>query len=183
MMREKRSSDILDSHRVRKVVEVCVPVAPPGLRHAGINGSRPAVRGWLTRRPHPQFGMRPTVRFAIAFGLTAGWVAFAVWVSGPWRSDLEDALGPLPAWLIPTLLGYIPALVIGLMAFTLMITRYREPPAVAAWPDVTVILAAWNEEDAIVSTLERIAGLEYPERIEVVLADNNSTARTPARAV
>jgi biofilm PGA synthesis N-glycosyltransferase PgaC len=136
------------------------------------------LRGWFTRRPHPQFGLRPTVRFVIAFALTAGWVAFAVWVSGPWRSDLDDALGPVMAWVIPLLLGYIPGLVIGLMAFTLIITRYREAPAVAAWPDVTVIVAAWNEEDAIVPTLERIASIEYPARVEVVLADNNSTDRT-----
>jgi poly-beta-1,6-N-acetyl-D-glucosamine synthase len=160
-------------------VEVRVSVAPPGLRRADTKGSAPvAVRGWFTRRPHPQFGLRPTVRFVIAFTLTAGWVAFAVWVSGPWRRDLEDALGPVMAWVIPLLLAYLPGLVIGLMAFTLIITRYREAPSVAAWPDVTVMVAAWNEEDAIVPTLERIASLEYPARVEVVLADNNSTDRT-----
>ncbi len=136
------------------------------------------VRGWLTRRPHPRVGLRPTVRFVIAFGLTAGWVVFAVWASGPWRSDLEDALGPVMAWVIPTVLAYIPGLVVGLMAFTLIITRYSEPPAVAAWPDVSVIVAAWNEEDTIVPTLERIAAVDYPGRVEVVLADNNSTDRT-----
>jgi poly-beta-1,6-N-acetyl-D-glucosamine synthase len=136
------------------------------------------VRGWFTGRPHPQFGLRPSVRFAIAFALTAGWVAFAVWVSGPWRGELEEALGPVMGWVIPTVLAYVPGLVIGLMAFTLLITRYREPPSVAAWPDVTVIVAAWNEEDAIVPTFERIAALDYAGRIEVVLADNNSTDRT-----
>ena len=46
------------------------------------------------------------------------------------------------------------------------------------WPPVTIVIAAWNEEDAIAATLERIAGLSYPGAIEVVLADNNSTDRT-----
>ena len=82
------------------------------------------------------------------------------------------------AWVIPTLLAYIPSLVIGLMAFTLIITRYREPSSVTGWPDVTVMVAAWNEEEAIVPTLERIATLEYAGHVEVVLADNNSTDRT-----
>ncbi len=40
------------------------------------------------------------------------------------------------------------------------------------------MVAAWNEEEAIVPTLESIGSLEYPGRIEVVLADNNSTDRT-----
>jgi glycosyltransferase involved in cell wall biosynthesis len=39
---------------------------------------------------------------------------------------------------------------------------------------VTVVVAAWNEEDAIEATLERLAATTYPGAIEVVLADNNS---------
>ena len=45
-----------------------------------------------------------------------------------------------------------------------------------------MVVAAWNEEAAIVPTLERIAGLAYPGPLEVVLADNNSTDRTAERA-
>ena len=41
-----------------------------------------------------------------------------------------------------------------------------------------MVLAARNEADAIVPTLERVAGLTYPGPIEVVLADNGSTDRT-----
>ena len=56
-------------------------------------------------------------------------------------------------------------------------------PARGDWPDgesppVTIVIAAWNEEGAIVPTLERIAGLAYRGPISVVLADNNSTDRT-----
>jgi poly-beta-1,6-N-acetyl-D-glucosamine synthase len=76
--------------------------------------------------------------------------------------------------------------VIGFLAFTLLTVRYRVPspdppknpwPA-GHWPAVTVIVAAWNEEDTIVATMDHIAGLAYRGAIEVVLADNNSTDRT-----
>ena len=43
---------------------------------------------------------------------------------------------------------------------------------------MTVLIAAWNEEDAIVPTLERIAELTYPGPLELVLADNDSTDGT-----
>ena len=43
---------------------------------------------------------------------------------------------------------------------------------------MTIVIAAWNEEEAIVPTLERIARLTYRGPIEVVLADNNSTDHT-----
>jgi biofilm PGA synthesis N-glycosyltransferase PgaC len=134
--------------------------------------------GWLAARPKPGAGLRPAVRFAIAFSLTALWVGFSVWVSDSWRDELGEEIGPVMAWVIPICIAYIPGLMIGFMAFTLLITRYREPETLASWPPVTVVVAAHDEEDAIVPTLEGIAGLAYPGELEVVLADNNSTDRT-----
>ena len=90
------------------------------------------------------------------------------------------------AWVIPIFLAYIPGLVIGFMIFTLLITRYRElplePPSgewpEGEWPPVTILVAAWNESGAIVRTLDQIGRLSYPGRLEVVVADNNSTDDT-----
>jgi biofilm PGA synthesis N-glycosyltransferase PgaC len=126
------------------------------------------------------------LRFGVAVGLTLAYVAFAVWFSQPWRSDLEEAIGPIAAWAVPVMLAYVPALVIGFLCFTLLLTRYR-PPSLAApggswpsgeWPPVTVIVAAFNEERAIEATLDHIAASDFAGPLEVVLADNNSTDRT-----
>jgi biofilm PGA synthesis N-glycosyltransferase PgaC len=126
------------------------------------------------------------VRFGVVLALTVGWVAFGVWVSAPWRSDLREAIGPVMAWVIPVMLAYIPGVVIGFMIFTLLTVRYRVPPPDpprgdwpdGEWPPVTVIVAAWNEEEAIGPTLNAIARVAYTGPVEVVLADNNSTDRT-----
>jgi biofilm PGA synthesis N-glycosyltransferase PgaC len=147
---------------------------------------RPHQLGGFASPGSPAFGLRPTVRFAIASVLTLAWVAFSIWVSQPWRDDLELAIGPVMAWVIPLFLAYIPALVIGFMIFTLLITRYRElpmePPAgdwpEAEWPSVTIVIAAWNESTGIVRTLERIEQLTYDGGVEVIVADNNSTDDT-----
>ena len=146
--------------------------------------------GGLTKRERPAYGPRPTWLFVVAFALTIGYVALAIYLSDPWRSELEAAIGPVAGWLIPTLLAYIPALIIGFLAFTLLLSPYRFPVLDApkgdwpegGWPSVTILIAAWNEEEAIVPTLERIAGLSYSGSIEVVLADNNSTDRTAGLA-
>jgi biofilm PGA synthesis N-glycosyltransferase PgaC len=164
------------------------PLAEPARPTPAEGALRRDRLGGLTRRRAPAAGLRPTVRFAIAAALTLAWVAFSVWVSGPWRDQLGDAIGPVMAWVIPIVLAYIPGVVIGFMAFTLLITRYRplplEPPAgpwpAGQWPAVTIVIAAWNEEESIVATLERIAALSYAGLLEVVLADNNSTDRTAA---
>ena len=114
------------------------------------------------------------------------YVVFAVWASGAWRSELEEALGPFMAWVIPLFLAYIPAVAVGLLMFTLLLTRYHElalaPPSgpwpSRSWPSVTLMIAALNEETAIVPALEHIAELAYDGSIAVVLADNGSTDRT-----
>ena len=106
-----------------------------------------------------------TLRFAVSFGLTAVYVAFAVWASSPWRAELRDAIGPLMAWVIPIFLAYVPAVLVGFMVFTLITLRYRvpslDPPSGpwpdGAWPPVTVVIAARDEESAIGPTLKRIA--------------------------
>ena len=130
------------------------------------------------------------MHFGIAFALTLAYVAFGVYVSQSWRAELESAIGPVMSWVIPTTLAYIPGLLIGFLAFTLITSRYRppdlEPPTgpwpAGRWPAVTLIVAARNEEDAIVPTLERLADLSYPGPLEIVLADNGSTDRTAERA-
>ena len=141
--------------------------------------------GGLTRRRRPAAGLRPTVLFAIAAVLTAAWVGFAVWVSDSWRHELEEAVGPVMAWVIPIVLAYVPGLVIGFMIFTLLVNPYRElslaPPA-GGWPPVTILVAAFNEEEAIAATLQRLANLSYGGPVEVVLADNASTDQTPKLA-
>lgn len=131
-------------------------------------------------------GTSTTLRFAVAVGLTAAYVGFAVWASSPWRAELREAIGPLMSWVIPVFLAYVPAVLVGFMVFTLITLRYRvpslDPPSgpwpQGAWPPVTVVVAARDEESAIGPTLERIADLSYGGPLTAILADNNSTDRT-----
>ena len=174
----------------RSVEEVTLPSTDDSVTvpDGDLEALRPPSRrvGGFVRRDAPASGLRPTVRFTLALVLTLAWVAFCVWVSEPWRGDLEAALGPVMGWVIPLFLAYIPGFVIGFMIFTLLITRYQalplEPPSGewpdGEWPSVTVLVAAWNESEAIVRTLEDIAAMSYAGRVEVVVADNNSTDDT-----
>jgi len=146
----------------------------------------PQQFGGLTPRARPAFGPRPALRFTLAMTLTLAYEAFGIWFSQPWRSELEEAIGPIAAWVIPVMLAYVPALVIGFLCFTLLLTRYRPPPLepprgewpAGEWPPLTVIIAAYNEERSIETTLEHVAASDYPGPVQVVLADNNSTDGT-----
>jgi hypothetical protein len=70
--------------------------------------ARPRMQlGGMTRRRRPGAGGRPAIRFAVALSLTVAYVAFGVYFSAPWRSDLREAIGPVMAWVIPIMLAYI----------------------------------------------------------------------------
>ena len=101
----------------------------PDLEHRLPSGGE---LGGFVRREAPASGLRPTVRFLVAFTLTLFWVGFSIWVSEPWRSELEAAIGPVMGWVIPIFLAYIPGLVIWFMIFTLLITRYERASARSA---------------------------------------------------
>ena len=91
-------------------------------------GARRAAAGRVRPARPPGEGHAPDRPLrAGALLITIAWVGFAIWASDPWRDDLDQAIGPIASWLIPLLLAYIPGLVIGFMAATLVVSPYHEP--------------------------------------------------------
>ena len=117
-------------------------------------------------------------KFALAAVGMVGWVALSVWISQPWISELSPVVSPWGAWLIVTLVAYLPGAVVAFLAFSLLLDR--QPPLRVLNPTtaVTVIVAARNEEAGIAATLAGIARTDYAGALTVILADNGSSDRT-----
>jgi biofilm PGA synthesis N-glycosyltransferase PgaC len=49
----------------------------------------------------------------------------------------------------------------------------------AAWPSVTLLIAAYNEERVIEGKLRNALAMRYPGRLEIVVVSDGSTDRTP----
>jgi cellulose synthase/poly-beta-1,6-N-acetylglucosamine synthase-like glycosyltransferase len=94
--------------------------------------------------------------------------------------DLPSVLAAvlLGAALAVPLYAYVvyPAL---LRLFTLRRPPVRPPDLPAAWPTVTIVLAAYNEEAQLPDTLETLLALDYPpERRWILVVSDASTDRT-----
>ena len=158
-----------------------------GGRTTGGGSSRPRVRlGGLRGGRTRHRGCARRCGFVLACLLTAGWVGFAIWASGPWRDDLDPAIGPVMAWVIPLLLAYIPGLVIGFMASTLIVSPYHglelDPPT-GPWPEGEWPPSPWSSRRGMRRRRSKRRSSGSPKRrtqaiSQVVLADNNSTDRT-----
>jgi cellulose synthase/poly-beta-1,6-N-acetylglucosamine synthase-like glycosyltransferase len=75
---------------------------------------------------------------------------------------------------------------VGYPALLWLLARNRPepaPPATGATPDVTVVVAAYDEEDVIARKVENVLSLDYPrERMQLVVASDGSTDATVERA-
>lgn len=81
-------------------------------------------------------------------------------------------------WLSLIMLVYVYG---GFVLLTALVARLRRRPVRKApvTPEVTVIIAAWNEEQTIAERLENLLQLEYPrERLEIIVASDGSTDAT-----
>ncbi|MBC7645388.1 MAG: glycosyltransferase family 2 protein [Thermoleophilia bacterium] len=148
-----------------------MPLLPgqAGLVHA--NGKSRRVFQGL-----PYLRTRTRALISIAVGLL--WMALSVVISLPWINDLAD-LTTLPAALM---IVFGVALLPGFLNMQLLVSLALDRPA---WliefdelPDITVLVAAWNEAETIERTLDSIVGQSYPGRVNALVIDDGSTDET-----
>ena len=88
-----------------------------------------------------------------------GWLAIVFWLSA--------------GLIVYAYWGY------GLLAMTLALFRKRLPEPRPITPNVTLLIAAYNEEDVLAAKLKNALSLDYPlDRLEILVVADGSTDRT-----
>jgi biofilm PGA synthesis N-glycosyltransferase PgaC len=118
------------------------------------------------------------VKFAIALFVALAWTFFSVWVSARWM----DELGAVTHWLFAlvaiTFIAYVPGFMNAFLVATLLLDKRPRRVAPAFYPGVTILIAAYQEEEAIGHTIESIAHEDYPGDLEVLVLNDGSSDRT-----
>lgn len=117
-------------------------------------------------------------KLVLALLLATLWFSFSAWLALPWLHDLAHALGWPLALFIVTGVALIPGyanafLLTGLVLDQRRDFRVHRPPV-----PISLLIAAYNEEDCIRETLESVARQSYPAPIEILVIDDGSTDRT-----
>lgn len=129
-----------------------------------------------TRSERPYIRVR--TKFLIAIGTASAWFLVSLWLSLPWAGDLAAHLGEWIAWFTILAVALVPGWLNAFLIVSLMLDR---PPALVVsedLPDVTLLIAAYNEEESIERTLTSVSRLDYPGRITTIVIDDGSTDRT-----
>jgi biofilm PGA synthesis N-glycosyltransferase PgaC len=122
------------------------------------------------------------VKFAIAVGAALAWTMLSVWLSAIWVAELGAVTHPLFALVAITFIAYVPGFMNTFLVATLLLDRRPKRQRLAAYPAVTVLIAAYNEAAAIGETIASAAGEDYPGELEILVLNDGSTDATVAVA-
>jgi biofilm PGA synthesis N-glycosyltransferase PgaC len=125
-------------------------------------------------------GLYPRLAFVVALVLACAWTIFSIWVSQPWLADLGALSHPLLALFALTFIAYVPGFMNAFLLASLLQERRRKRRRPLFYPGVTVLVAAFQEEEAIAATLQSVRDAGYPGSIELLVVDDGSADGTAA---
>lgn len=97
----------------------------------------------------------------------------------PWWKDLSKVTNPIIATLIVFGLCFLPGVMIYFTTCGILLDKPRRREIIESdLDDITILVAAYNEEEAVYDTIKSIADQKYPKRIIVKVIDNNSKDNT-----
>ncbi|MBU3539669.1 glycosyltransferase family 2 protein [Polynucleobacter sp. UB-Tiil-W10] len=117
-------------------------------------------------------------KFVIASIIGLAWGCFSVWYSQPWYQDLSVHVGPFLAFFLITFIAIIPGCMNAFVFVSLLLDKRPSVIEDQKNPDITILIAAFNEEGFIGSTLEGIARQNYHGSVRVIVIDDGSSDGT-----
>jgi biofilm PGA synthesis N-glycosyltransferase PgaC len=107
-------------------------------------------------------------------------MAGSFWVSQPWYHDLSQEIGVIPAYFVITFIAIIPGFMNAFVAIALLLDRRPKVMVDQHYPPVTVLIAAYNEDQSIAQTIQAILAQSYPADISVIVINDGSSDQTVA---
>lgn len=125
------------------------------------------------------FGTKLKIKLGIMALFTLLWLCFSIWIGYSWYFNLIEYVPRFLAILIISSLACLPAINSASLLISVALDEQRNYKNIPDWlPDVTILIAAYNEEKGIYHTLEHLARQEYPGNMFIKVIDNNSKDNT-----
>jgi len=161
--------------------------APPGFARSqsgflDLHGK--ATIGGQATRADGRSAVYVSVRWKFAIAILAGtsWAVFSYLAARAWLNDLSGVTGATLAHLAIFGIAIIPGFMNAFLVASLLLDRR---PAIRvstdSLPGITILVAAYNEEACIASTIDSIALQAYPGPMEVIVINDGSSDATALR--
>jgi biofilm PGA synthesis N-glycosyltransferase PgaC len=125
-----------------------------------------------------RFYLRVRTRFLLTIAAGLLWAAFSSWIALRWIDDLGRVITLPAAILVIAGIAIVPGYLNIQLVASLLFDRPRPLAFEHAYPDVTLLIAAYNEEARIGETLAYALRQDYGGRLAILVVDDGSTDRT-----
>jgi biofilm PGA synthesis N-glycosyltransferase PgaC len=122
----------------------------------------------------------PKFKMVLSALFVAAWLAISIYIARPWITDLGSYVPLFVAWFMVTGLALIPGMANALVVSGLVLDKrpiFIVQPK-SKFPPVSMLIAAYNEEKDIASTLHSVLTQNYPAMLEVIVIDDGSKDNT-----
>jgi len=96
-----------------------------------------------------------------------------------WIDDLSSVIGRVPAVVVILFIALLPGFLMAHLFFSIVLDHPPPLDLRMNFPPVSILIAAYNEEENLGDTFRSLRGLDYPELMEVIVVDDGSTDDTP----
>lgn len=119
-------------------------------------------------------------KFVLTLSLALVWAVLSYMLAQRWMQDLSMLVGTVLAHVMIVGIAILPGFMNAFLVVGLLLDR--RPPRSGVedheLPGITVLVAAYNEEDSILTTLRSLEDQHYPAPMEVFVINDGSTDRT-----
>lgn len=156
--------------------------SPPPVRktaHPSVVGTAYSPDGDLAaNRPNRRRYVPVRVKFALALIMACSWAVLSFAVAERWISDLSLLVGTGLAYLMIFGVAILPGFMNAFLVGGLLLDRRPLRTMATQFPGITVLVAVYNEQDSILSTLDSLNKQDYPSPLQVLVINDGSTDAT-----
>ncbi len=114
-----------------------------------------------SERPHRRLYLKVAVKYLLSL-LTAGsWMGLSLWLAIPWADTLATHVTAPLAWLMIFGIALAPGFMNAFMIMSLALDQRPARKPLAAYPGITVLVAAYNEAACIADTINSLHAQRY----------------------
>jgi biofilm PGA synthesis N-glycosyltransferase PgaC len=132
----------------------------------------------VAEREHRRFYIPLRVRVLLTFLAGLSWLVFSTWLSRHWIAKLGSDISVPLAIVVVSGIALIPGYLNIQLLTSIMLDSPPDLRMDVEFPPIALLVAAYNEEQAIAETLDFALRSDYPGSFEVVVVDDGSQDRT-----
>jgi poly-beta-1,6-N-acetyl-D-glucosamine synthase len=117
-------------------------------------------------------------KWLLVLGLAISWMSLSIFLSQRWLAELSVVLPLGLTIFVIAFIAYVPGFMNAFLIGSIAFDRRPHKKQIDCYPDLSVLVACYNEQDEILDTLQSLARQRYPGRVEVLIIDDGSTDDT-----